>query len=50
MVEVVDNDKKEVLWEVVDGHVVEEPNDHEEIVLREFGFNFFDKYEKGVGR
>ena len=41
--EVVGRDKKKVLWEVVDNHVVEEPTDHEEIGLRGFDFNFFDK-------
>ena len=40
--EVVGNDKKKVLWEVVDNHVVEEPTDHEEIGLQGFDFNFFD--------
>ena len=29
--EFVVHDKKQVLWEVVDNHVVEEPSDHEEI-------------------
>ena len=46
--EVVGSDRKEVLWEVVDGHVIEEENDHEDTGLREFDFNFFDKDEKGV--
>ena len=30
LVEVVGHDKKKVLWELVDDHVVEEPTDHEE--------------------
>ena len=29
--ELVGHDKKKVLWEVVDKHVVEEPSDHEDI-------------------
>ena len=32
--EVVGNDKKKILWEVVNDHAVEEPTDHEEIGLR----------------
>ena len=44
--EVVDHDKKKVLWKVIDDHVVEEPSDHEEIELRGFYFNVFDKYEE----
>ena len=34
-----------VLWEVVDDHVVEEGNDHDEIGLREFDFNFLSEDE-----
>ena len=49
-VEVVGNDKKKVLWEVVDDHVLEEPTDHEEIGLRGFDFNYFDEDEEGVVR
>ena len=45
---VVGHDKKRVLWEVVDDHVVEEPTDHEEIGLRGFDFNVFDQYEEEV--
>ena len=48
--EVVDHDKKKVLWEVVDDHVVEEPTDHKEIGLRGFDFNFLDEDEEGVVR
>ena len=48
--EVFGHDKKKILWGVVDDHVVEEPTDHEEIGLREFGFNLFDKDEEGVVR
>ena len=46
--EVIDHDKKKVLWDVVDDHVVEYPSDHEEIGLRGFDFNFLDKDEEGV--
>ena len=48
LVEVFDHDKKKVIWEVVDDHVVEEPSDHEDIGLRGFDFNIFDKDEEGV--
>ena len=30
------NDKKKVIWEVVDYHVLEEPTDHEEIGIQGF--------------
>ena len=43
LVEVFGHDKKRVLWEVVNNHVVEEPSDHEDIGLRGFDFNIFDK-------
>ena len=45
LVEVIGNDKKKVLWEVVDNHVVEEPTDHEEIGLQGVDFNLFDEDE-----
>ena len=48
LVEVVGHDKKKLLWGVVDDHVVEEPSDHEDIGLRGFDFNIFDKDEEGV--
>ena len=48
--EVLGSDGKKFLWEVVDSYVIEEETDHDEIGLRGFNFNFFDKYEKGVGR
>ena len=41
--EVVVHDKKKVLWDVVDDHVLEEPTDHEEIGLQGFDFNFFQR-------
>ena len=49
-VEVVGHDKKNVIWEVVGDHVVEEPCDNEDIGLRGFDFNIFDKDEEGVVR
>ena len=49
MVEVVGNDRRKVLWVVVNDRVVEEPTDHDEIGLQRFGFNLFEKDEKGVG-
>ena len=48
--EVSDNDKKKVVWEVFDDHVVEEPSDHEDIGLRGFDFNIFDEDEEGIVR
>ena len=49
-VEVVGHNKKEVLWEVVGDHVVEEPSDHEDMGLRGFDFNIFDEEKEGVVR
>ena len=43
-------DRKKVLWEVVNYHVVEKPTYHDEIGLRGFAFNLFDEDKKGVGR
>ena len=48
--EVVGNEEKKVIWEVVDNNVVEEPTDHEEIGLQGFDFNDFDEDEEGVVR
>ena len=42
--EVVCYDGTKVLWEVVDDHFVNELNYHDEIGLRWFGFNLFEKY------
>ena len=50
LVEVVSYEKRKIIWEVVNGHVVEDPTDYEEIGLRGFDFNVFDKYEEGVVR
>ena len=48
--EVVGCDKKKVLLGVFVDHVVEERTYHEEIGLRGFYFNLFDKDEEGVVR
>ena len=48
--DVVDHDKKKVIWEVVDNHVIEDPSDHEDIGLQGFDFNIFDEDEEGVVR
>ena len=48
--EVAVHDKKKVLWEVVDDHVVEDPTDHEEIGLRGFDFNVFNEDKEGFVR
>ena len=45
-VEVVSHDKKEIVWEVVNDHVVEEPTYHEDIGLQGFDFNVFDEDEE----
>ena len=50
LVEIVGSGGKRVLWEAVDDHFIEEEIDHDEIGIRGFNFNFFGKYEKGVGR
>ena len=48
--EVVGSNGNNILWEVVDNHVVEEVNDHDEIGLQGFGFKLFGKDKEGVGR
>ena len=40
--EVPTQDGKKVIWEVVDDHVVEDPNDNYQIRLQGFGFNLFE--------
>ena len=40
-VEVSGSDRKKVLWEVVDDHVVGEGKEYDEMGLCGFGFNFF---------
>ena len=50
LVEFFGHDKKKVLWEVVDDHVVKAQSDHEDIGLWGFDFNIFDKYEERVVR
>ena len=48
--EVVGHDKKKVLWEVVDDHVVEEPSNHKDIVLKGLDFNILDGDGEGFVR
>ena len=50
LVEVVGHDKKKLLWEVVDDHIIEDPSDHKDIGLQGFDLNMFDKDEEGVVR
>ena len=46
--EVVENDKKRVLWGFVNDHVIEYPTYHEEIGLRGFDFNFLTNIRRGL--
>ena len=46
-VEVSEKDRKKVIWEVVDNHVVQEGVEHEELGLRGFGFNLFNEEREG---
>ena len=39
LVEVVGYDGNKILWEVIEDHVSEEENDHDEIGLQGFNFN-----------
>ena len=48
LVEVVSSDGKKVIWEVVYDQVIEEDN-HDEIVLRGFGFSLLEEYREGFG-
>ena len=50
LVEVFSHNRKKVLWEVVDDHIVEDTTDHDEIGLRGFDLNVSDKDEEGVVR
>ena len=43
-------DRKKVIWEVQDNHVLEEATDHDDIGPRGLDFNLFGIEEKGVGR
>ena len=47
---VVGHGGKKVLLEVLDDHVVEEENNHYEIGLWGFDFNFLEEDKKEVGR
>ena len=49
-VDAVGHGKKNVLSEVVDDHMDEEPSDHEDIGLRGFDLNIFNEDEEGVVR
>ena len=40
----------ELKGKVVDDHIVEEENNHEDIRIRWFDFNLLDKEKEGVGR
>ena len=40
---------KKVVWEFVEDHVVEGRNQNYQIVLQGFGFNLFEKYQRGGG-
>ena len=46
--EVVGNNKRKVLWEVGDDHVVEDPTDHGEIGLRGLISMFLTKMKRGL--
>ena len=48
LVEVIGHDKKNVIYGVVDDHVVEEPSDHEDIGLRGLISMFSTKMRRGV--
>ena len=44
---VSDKDRKRVISEVIDDHVVEEGVEHDKLGLRDFGFNLFDEEREG---
>ena len=48
LVKVLGYDKKKVLWELVEDHVVEEPTDHEEIGLQGLISIFSTKMRRGL--
>ena len=43
MVEFYNKDRRKVIWEVVNDHVVEEGVENEKLGLRGFDFNLFDE-------
>ena len=47
IVEVSDKDRKKVIWEVVDEHLVDEGVKHEDIGLQGLDFNLFDEEREG---
>ena len=42
---VLDSGGKNVVWEVIEDIGVKDPKENVDIVLRGFGFNFFEKYK-----
>ena len=50
LIECFSSDERKFPWGVVEYHVIEEVNDHYDIVLRWFGFSLFDEDKEGVGR
>ena len=47
-VEVIGSDRKKVIWEVVDDHLLEEENYHDEICVQGFNFSLFGEDKEGV--
>ena len=47
MVEVYYKDRKKVIWQVVDDHVVQEGVEYEELGILGFDFNLFDEEREG---
>ena len=46
--EVIGSDRKKVIWEVVDDHLLEEENYHDEICPQGFNSSFFGEFKEGV--
>ena len=44
------SDEKEVIWVVIYDHVLEEGNEHDEIVLQGFNINLFHEYKEVMVR
>ena len=49
-VEVSGSDRKEIIWEVIDDHYLEEGKYHDDMGIRGFGFNLFEEYKEGFFR
>ena len=47
LVDIYEKDRGELIWEVVNDHVVEEGFEHEELGVRGFEFNLFDEEREG---